>query len=108
MNNPTQPPPSYLPAAFAVAGRIEPGQLRQVFVFHDDDCPKLAGGTCTCSPTVTEGFALYWRPRRGFPWEAVHVAPTESEAWDTARASRKSGDFYVKVNDGQEPRNGAR
>jgi hypothetical protein len=103
MINLTQSPPSYLPAALAVAGRLEPGQLRQVFAFHDNDCPKLAGGTCACSPFISSGYVLYWRPQRRFPWEAVTITPTELEAWDTARTSRKGGDFYVKPNDGQKP-----
>jgi hypothetical protein len=31
---------------------VKPGALRLVDILHDDDCPKLRGGRCSCAPIV--------------------------------------------------------
>lgn len=32
--------------------QTQPGQVTHVEVLHDDDCPFLQGGECTCKPEV--------------------------------------------------------
>jgi hypothetical protein len=39
-------------AAFE-SGRIPRGRVALVNVAHDDWCPKLTGGACTCDPDMT-------------------------------------------------------
>jgi hypothetical protein len=29
-----------------------PGELREVTIYHDSNCPRLIGGRCTCSPEL--------------------------------------------------------
>ena len=31
---------------------MQPGELREVTIYHDPDCPRLIGGLCTCSPEL--------------------------------------------------------
>jgi hypothetical protein len=30
----------------------KPGELREVVIYHDPDCPRLIGALCTCSPEL--------------------------------------------------------
>jgi hypothetical protein len=46
--------PAYLPAVLQLAQAAGPG-LHHVTVRHDDDCPMLSGGACTCAPVVEYG-----------------------------------------------------
>lgn len=29
-----------------------PGTVNDIWVYHDDDCPKLRGGLCNCNPDL--------------------------------------------------------
>jgi hypothetical protein len=29
-----------------------PGTVNNIWVYHDDDCPKLRGGLCNCNPDL--------------------------------------------------------
>jgi hypothetical protein len=102
MSNPT--PPLYLPAVVALGAGAPPGRVSHLFVLHDDGCPLLAGaGPCACKPTVTRGFRLWHRTRRGCPWAAVGAFPTERQAWDAIQKSgRRNGDWCVLPAD-REP-----
>lgn len=33
-------------------GRLKPGTVRAVDVFHDNDCAIFSGGVCDCDPDV--------------------------------------------------------
>lgn len=102
MPDPTPPP--YLPAVLDLAGRLPRGTLSDLFVLHDDDCPLLAGaGPCACKPAVTLGYRLWFRARRGKPWEAVAVAPTAREAWQQIQASGRTGGDWCVLPSGYEP-----
>ena len=44
---------SYLSRAIAAAlGQLDRGVV-EVYVAHDQDCPRLIGGQCACVPDVT-------------------------------------------------------
>lgn len=90
------PLPPYLPAVIAAAADAPRGAVTDVFVLHSDDCPLLAGGECCCTPTVTCGYVLWFRPRRGRPWELVTTVATERAAWDAVKTSgKRNGDWLV-------------
>ena len=43
----------YMPAVLALAKEhAQPGTVMMFEVRHDDDCPKLSGGSCRCRPIV--------------------------------------------------------
>ena len=44
---------SYLSRAIAAALRQSPRDVIEVFVAHDQDCPRLIGGECACVPDIT-------------------------------------------------------
>jgi hypothetical protein len=31
---------------------VSPGEVAMLTVAHDDDCPKLLGGDCACTPDI--------------------------------------------------------
>ena len=102
---PTATPPPYLSAVLALSAGAPPGEVSDVFVLHDADCPLLhAGGACACTPEVTRGFVLYHRPnRKGAAWAKVSAHPTEAAARHAMRTStRGSGRFRV-VAAGKRP-----
>jgi hypothetical protein len=41
--------------ALYAAGNLRGGQVYRVQVAHDDDCPRLRGGDCTCKPDIYLG-----------------------------------------------------
>lgn len=94
---PAPPVPNYLPALLNLVAGGRPGEVRDVFVLHDDDCRQLAGvGPCACSPVVTLGFGLWHRKARRRAWKLVAMAATPHRAWDAIKASgRKNGDWCV-------------
>jgi len=44
----------YLSGLFNGDGTVKPG-VHHITVYHDDDCPKLRGGECSCQPDVKPG-----------------------------------------------------
>jgi hypothetical protein len=103
MPDPTPPP--YLPAVAALAASAPPGVVTDVFILHDDTCPLLTGiGPCACSPVVTAGFALWWRPNRRSAWERLGTYPTMRHAHDAMSTTKKKhSDFHVLPADGKQP-----
>jgi hypothetical protein len=48
-----RPPPYLAPLLERLADYpLTPGATIEVEFLHDDDCPKLRGGECTCTPDV--------------------------------------------------------
>jgi len=47
------PKRSYLARAIGLQLHVASGQVVEVFVAHDSDCPRLQGGECSCSPDMT-------------------------------------------------------
>lgn len=102
MINLTQPPPSYLPAVFALGATLPPG-LAEVYVIHDEDCKRPNGGNCTCKPTITRGFTLWFRTGRRAKWEAVATMPTEAEAWGAIPGTNRKGGDWCVLAAGKKP-----
>ena len=50
MSNPELP--QWVERLIASGWVPSPGEVIEVFVFHDDDCPALTGGECACDPDV--------------------------------------------------------
>jgi len=48
---------TYVPLLFKhlAANPVRPGSVSHVEVRHDDDCPRLRDGDCTCSPIIVTG-----------------------------------------------------
>lgn len=93
-------PPRYLSAVLACAATAPKGRVCDVYVLHDDWCALLAGaGPCCCSPTVTRGFVLWHRPRKGAGWSMVARGPTEA----AAAAMAKGNGEHVVLPAGTEP-----
>jgi hypothetical protein len=96
--------PNYLPQVLALGAELPPGQVHDVFVFHDDDCRLLAGsGPCNCTPAVTHGFVLWFRPRRRAAWQRLVAAPTESECWAAIPTTGKRNGDWLVLPGGQKP-----
>jgi hypothetical protein len=100
---PDPSPPAYLTAALDLAGDVRPGEVRDVFILHDDTCTLLAGGACVCTPTVTRGFVLWHRKGRRFGWEALTVGPTERQCYDAIKASGRKGGDWLVLPAGKQP-----
>lgn len=43
-------PPTWLLDALALAAGLEPGSVSVLQIAHDDECPHLTGGRCSCEP----------------------------------------------------------
>jgi hypothetical protein len=37
----------------ALLAQVQPGHVYQLDILHDDECPFLSGGRCTCSPSFS-------------------------------------------------------
>lgn len=44
--------PRNLPHLFVEGWVPSPGEVVEVVMRHDDDCPRLRGGACRCEPEV--------------------------------------------------------
>ena len=42
----------YIKKILFMRGQLRPGRLVRVDIRHDDWCPALRGGLCSCSPDV--------------------------------------------------------
>ena len=47
---------NYVPLVLLVAGQaVEPGEMQHITVLHDEGCPRLSGGVCSCEPEIVLG-----------------------------------------------------
>ena len=95
MPDPT-PLPRYMTAVLGLVATVEPGTVQHAFVLHEPACPRPDGGACSCTPTTTLGFTLWYRRHRRGAWEPIATVPTERDAYSAVKSSgRRNGDWQV-------------